>query len=109
MDLFTQFVVWLNAAANALGALLAPVGLLPGWLSATLLSLVLGVLMLLVFKYTSNQRAIRRVRRDIRANLLAVKLFRDSVAVGLKAQGRVLLRARLLDHRCADQACIAAS
>src|SRR5262245_34222857 len=42
--------------------------------------------MLVVFKYTSNQRAIKQVRRNIRANLLAVKLFKDNMAVGLRAQ-----------------------
>jgi hypothetical protein len=97
MDALTDTVVALNAVANALGRALAPIGLLPGWLSATLAAVLTGVAMLVAFKYTSNQRAIKRVRRDIRANLLAVKLFKDNVAVGLRAQGRVLLGAfRLL-------------
>jgi hypothetical protein len=51
------------------------------------------VLLLAVFKYTSNQRAIERVRNDINANLLALKLFKDSVRVALVAQGRLLLAA----------------
>src|SRR5262249_7497589 len=56
-----------------------------------------GIVMLAIFKYTSNQRAIKRVRRGIRANLLTARLFRDSPAVGFRAQGRVLLGAlRLL-------------
>jgi hypothetical protein len=97
MDALTDIVVGLNAVANALGRVTAPIGLLPGWLSATLSAILTGVVMLVVFKYTSNQRAIKRVRRDIRANLLTVKLFKDNVAVGLWAQGRVLLGAlRLL-------------
>src|SRR5262249_52500652 len=82
--------VALNGVTNALGRVLAPIGLLPGWLSATLVAVVTGVAMLVAFKYTSNQRAIKRVRSDIRANLLTVKLFKDSFAVGLRAQGRVL-------------------
>src|SRR5437667_147565 len=37
MDAVAQLVVWLNAGANALGRLaLAPIAILPGWLSATL-------------------------------------------------------------------------
>ena len=52
--------------------------MLPGWLSATVVAAVTGVLLLAVFKYTSNQRAIKRVRNDINANLLALKLFKDS-------------------------------
>jgi hypothetical protein len=97
MDALTDLVVALNAVANALGRVTAPIGLLPGWLSATLAAVLTGVAMLVGFKYTSNQRAIKRVRRDIRAHLLAAKLFKDSVTVGLRAQGRVLLGAlRLL-------------
>jgi hypothetical protein len=91
MGLLAQVVAWLNAVANALGGpLFAPVALLPGWLSATIVSVVTGILLLAVFKYTSNQRAIKRVRDDIDANMLALKLFKDSTAVSLRAQGRLL-------------------
>src|SRR5262245_46902784 len=91
MDVLVHVVVWLNAAANALGGwLLAPVAVLPGWLSATLVAAVTGVLMLIVYKYTSNQKAIKRVRDDINANLLALKLYKDSVLVALRVQGRLL-------------------
>jgi hypothetical protein len=83
-------IIWLNALANGLGHLLAPIGLLPDWVSATLVSIVTGILLLLAFKYTSNQQAIKRVRRDIKAHLLALKLFKESILVSLKAQGRVL-------------------
>jgi hypothetical protein len=91
MDLLARVVVWLNTLANALGrVLLAPVSALPGWLSATLSATVAGVLLLVVFKYTSNQRAIRRVRNEINAQLLALKLFKDNAAVAVDAQGRIL-------------------
>ena len=94
MALLTQIVVWLNGVANALGRyVLAPNALLPGWLSVTLVSIASGVLLLLVFKYTSNQRAIKRVKDDIKANLLALKLFKDSARVALRAQGSVLFAA----------------
>ena len=62
MDVLTRMVVWLNALANGLGGLLlAPIAVLPGWLSATVVAAVTGVLLLVVFKYTSNQRGIKRV------------------------------------------------
>jgi hypothetical protein len=93
MNVLTSIVVALNAFANVLGSLLYPIGWLPGWLSAPLVAVLTGVVMLLMFKYTSNQRAIKRTRQNIRANLLAVKLFKDSVRVGLKAQARVVLGA----------------
>jgi hypothetical protein len=97
MDLITEIVVWLNALANALGRwILAPVGVLPGWLSATLIAAATGVVLLIVFKYTSHQRAIKRVKDDIKANLLALKLFKDNTTVAFRAQGQILLSALLL-------------
>jgi hypothetical protein len=97
MDALAWIAAWLNAPANLLGRLLlAPLGVLPGWLSATLVAVVTGVLLLAVFKYTSDQRAIHRVRNDIDANLLALKLFKDSAWVALRAQGRVLAGASRL-------------
>jgi hypothetical protein len=90
MNFLAQIVVWLNAVANAVGKwLLAPIAVLPGWISATAIAAVTGVLLLAVFKYTSNQRAIKRVRDDIKAHLLALKLFKDSAVVAVRAQGRI--------------------
>ena len=96
--MLTQIVVWLNAIVTPCAeVVLSPIGLMPGWASATLVAMVTGVLMLLVFKWTSNQAAIRRARNDIKANMLALSLFKDNVGVGLRAQGRILLAAgRLL-------------
>ncbi len=89
-----QIVTWLNVAADSIGnAVLAPLRVLPGWLSATLVAVVTGVLLLVVFKYTSNQRAIKRVRDDLDANLLALKLFKESTRVTLVAQGRMVVGA----------------
>ena len=86
-----QIVVWLNSLANALGRpFLAPIGSLPGWLSATFIAAVTGAFLLLVFKYTSNQVAIKRVRNDIQANLFALKLFKDSTPVVLAAQAAMI-------------------
>jgi hypothetical protein len=84
-------VALLNRCANACGEyVFAPIDTLPGWLSATLIAAVTGVFMLLVFKYTSNQQAIGRVRNGIKANLLALSLFKDSVGVSLRCQARIL-------------------
>lgn len=81
-----------NAVVNRVaGLFLSPIGLLPGWLSNTIISAVAGVLMLLVFKYTSNQKAIGRVKDDIKADLLALKLFKDELSVTFRSQGRVFL------------------
>ena len=63
---------------------------MPGWLSATLVASVTGALLLLIFKYTSNQAAIKRVRNDIDANLFALKLFKDATPVVLAAQAAMI-------------------
>jgi hypothetical protein len=93
MHVAAQLVAWLNVVANALGMALTPIGVLPGWLSVTIVAAVTGVLLLLVFKYTSNQEGIKVVRDDIKANLLALKLFKDSARVAVRAQGRLLIGA----------------
>jgi hypothetical protein len=91
MAFLAKVVVWLNAAANTAGTwLLAPIAYLPGWLSVTIVAVISGMLMLVVFKYTSNQRAIKRAKDDIKANLLALKLFKDNVWVALRAQLHIL-------------------
>jgi len=93
-ELLLRTLTGINTVTNALGDMLqAPVATMPGWLSITILSAVVGVLALIIFKYTSNQKAIGRVRDDIKANLLAVKLFRDNFSVALRSQARVMAAA----------------
>jgi hypothetical protein len=94
MDFLAQIVVWLNAVANDLGKwILAPIAFLPGWLSATVIAAATGVMFLIIFKYTSSQQSIKRVKDDIKANLLALKLFKESARVALSAQARTFLGA----------------
>jgi hypothetical protein len=73
--------------ADAAYAVLSP---LPVWLGLTLISAVTGVIMLIAFRYSSNQKAIGRARDDITANLLALKLFKDELGVTFRSQGRIL-------------------
>jgi len=90
MSFLAHIVAWLNVPLNAAGKLLtAPVAAVPGWLSNTVISAAMGVTLLVLWKYTSNQDAIGRVKDDIKANILALKLFKDSISVTLQAQGRV--------------------
>ena len=96
-DFPAQLVTGVNVVTNALGKfLLSPLSGLPGWVSNGIISAVAGVLLLIIFKYTSNQKAIGRARDDIKAHMLALKLFKDSLVVTLKAQGRVFRGAFLL-------------
>ncbi|EAQ78559.1 hypothetical protein [Blastopirellula marina] len=92
--MLTQIVVWLNQWANGIaGLVLRPVSWTPGWVSTTVIGALAGVAMLIVFKYTSHQSAIKRTRNQIKANLLALSLFKDDLRVGLRAQGSLLLGA----------------
>jgi len=93
-DHLTQLVVWLNTAANDVGqVVLAPVALVPGWLSVAVTGAVAGVLLLVVFKYTSPQRTIKAARDRIKAERLSLRLFRECGAGSLRAQEQILAQA----------------
>jgi len=97
MVFFAQIIIWVNVLMNAFGRFfLAPIAVLPGWLSNTIISAVTGLFLLVIFKYTSNQRAIGKIRDDIKAHMLALKLFRDSISVTLHAEVRIFKGAFLL-------------
>ena len=53
-------------------------------------SVVSGVALLFIFRWTSNPRAIRDARRRAQAELLAVRLYREEPRVVLRAQARFL-------------------
>jgi len=59
------------------------------WLALTVISLLTGGVLLLVFRYTSNQQGIRRAKNQIVAGLLEVLLYRDEMRVVLRAQARL--------------------
>ena len=97
INLITHIITWLNIPVNAIAKfLLTPVGYLPGWLSNTIISAITGVILLIIFKHTSNQSAIGKIRDDIKAHMLALKLFRDSFITTIQAQGQVFRGAILL-------------
>lgn len=87
---FSPALSFLNPILTAIGdgvyAVLDP---LPGWLSLTIISAAAGLVMLVVFRYASNQTAIGRAKDDIKANLLALRLYKDELAVVFQAQRRV--------------------
>lgn len=76
-----------TAIADAIYVLL---NLFPPWAGLVVISAVAGVVMLVAFRYLSNQAGIARAKDDIKANLLALKLFKDDLRVALRAQGRIV-------------------
>jgi len=63
-------------------------------LSATsvvvLVSLIIGLLMVLIFRYTSDQKAIRMTKNQLKAHLLAVRLFQDQLPVVLHSYRKII-------------------
>ena len=54
------------------------------------ISIVVGLLMVIVFRYTSDQKAIGRAKDRLKAHLLAVRLFQDQLPVVMRAYGQIL-------------------
>lgn len=61
------------------------------WLGMILISFLTGLFMIFVFRYTSNQDGIRKTKNRIKAHLLELRLYKDSLNLTLKAQGQILL------------------
>jgi len=59
-------------------------------LIVVLVSVVTGLVMVGVFGYTSDQKAIRLAKDKLKAHLLAVRLFQDQLPVVLRSYGRIL-------------------
>lgn len=89
-----------NSVLNTLFDLLcAPLARLNPWWAMAFLSLLTGLLMLLVFRFTSNQQGIRRTKDRIKGHLLEFRLFKDSLGVTLQAFGNILVQnLRYLGH-----------
>lgn len=83
---------------NVFDVIYAPLNLLPRWASLSLLSCLVGLIALVVVKYCSNQRAIARVKDDIKANMLAIKLFKDELRVMFQAQRRLIWAALRMQY-----------
>jgi hypothetical protein len=62
----------------------------PPALLVMLLSVVVGLLMVVIFRYTSDQKAIRLAKDQLKAHLLAVRLFQDQLPVVLSSYGRIV-------------------
>lgn len=55
-----------------------------------LISFITALLMLLIFRYASNQQKIHQAKNKIKAHLLELRLFKDNLGISLKAQGSIL-------------------
>jgi uncharacterized membrane protein (DUF106 family) len=53
-------------------------------------SLIVGLLMVVLFGYTSDQKAIGKAKDQLKAHLLAVRLYRDQIPVVMGSYGKIL-------------------
>jgi hypothetical protein len=60
------------------------------WAGMVFISLLTGLLMLFIYRLTSNQVGIREVKNRIKAHLLELRLYKDNMGVTMSAQGRIL-------------------
>lgn len=56
-----------------------------------LASIVIGLILVLVFGYASDQKAIHQTKDRLKALLLALRLFQDQIPVVIRCYGRILL------------------
>src|SRR5208283_93847 len=54
------------------------------------LALVVGLAMVVLFGYTSDQKAIGVAKDQLKAHLLAVRLYRDQIPVVMGSYGKIL-------------------
>lgn len=82
---------YVNAALRPIfDLLLYPFRSLPPLVGLVVVSLVAAIGMLLVFKATSNQKALADTKRQIHAGLFEIRLFSDDLRAILRAQGEIL-------------------
>jgi hypothetical protein len=81
----------LNAAVGGLfDALFAALGRLGPEGSMAVVSLLVALFMLFIFKKTSNQAGIRRAKDRIKAHLLELRLYKSDFGQTMRSQGRIL-------------------
>lgn len=91
-DFLINGVVFINRIFTVTaGNFLKFLNVFPYWISLGLISCLVGFVFIPIFKYFSNQRAVRRIRNTITADLLSIRIFKDNPIVMIRAQGRILL------------------
>jgi uncharacterized membrane protein (DUF106 family) len=79
-----------SAFGKIFDVLFLPFRSMSPWVGMILISFLTGLLMLFVFKWTSNQQGIQKVKNKIKAHLLELRLFKDSLSQSLRSQGNIL-------------------
>lgn len=84
-------VWWLNRVVGSLFKLIfLPFSSLNPWMAMLVISLLTALLMLLIYKKTSDQDGIRRVKNRIKASLLEIRLYQNDLRTQLVSQKELL-------------------
>lgn len=67
-----------------------PFRTLSPWGGMIFVSLLTGLFMLLIFRIASNQKGIKNVKNKIKAHLLELRLYKDSLSLSFKSQANIL-------------------
>ena len=96
IEFLAKLIAAVNVPMNAIGkSAFGSIAVLDGWLSNAIISAMAGALMILLFKYTSNQKTIGKIKDAIKVNMLALKLFKDNLAVTFRSIGGLFKAASL--------------
>ena len=57
----------------------------------TVISVVIGFVMVFIFAWTSDQKAIGVAKEHLKAHLLALRLFQDQIPVVMRSYGRIVV------------------
>ena len=60
------------------------------WAAMLVVSLLTGILMIFIYKLTSNQAGILRTKNLIKAHLLELRLYKDSMSTSFRSYGSIL-------------------
>ncbi len=82
---------WINAILTWISSLvLAPVQSWSPAIVLVVLSVIAGVVMTVVFRYTSDQQGLKRVASLTKAQLMCLRIFKEDLGVALRCQRDIL-------------------
>jgi hypothetical protein len=79
---------------------LFPFKALPPIVGLLVLSIVLGIVFLLLFKYTSPQKTIKKIKNRIKAGLYEVRLYKDDLGIIFRANKSLMVNNGLYISCC---------
>jgi len=85
-------VWWLNSTiGNLIKILFLPFSSLSPWAAMIMISLLTALLMLLIYKKTSDQERIKKVKNRIKASFMEIRLFQHDLQTLLQSQKELFL------------------